>query len=114
MKGRAVFDGRRNQVKDQDWKIALHAELSSSPAAMEDSKVCDALGLRPGWSTRVADADPAYTQCKLGGPRTYVRLPDDAWPPEWRGRFKDPVVPLDKALYGHPGSGGHGERLPKD
>ena len=43
-KGRAVFDGRRTEVKDENHDLALFSELSSSPAAMEDSKLAHALG----------------------------------------------------------------------
>ena len=81
-KGRAVFDGRRGIVKGENWNVALFQELSSSPAAMEDCKVCDALGLQPGWCLSQADAEQAYTQAKLGGIPTWVRLPKSAWPKE--------------------------------
>ena len=32
------------------------------------------------------------------------------WPPEWRDKYKDPVVKLNLALYGHPDSVGHWEK----
>ena len=55
----------------------------------------------------------AYIQASINTPKraqTLVRLPRALQPPEWfdaKGncKFKDPVVLLDKALYGHPESG---------
>ena len=45
-KGRFVFRG--NEVKDQNWEVAMFQELGSSPAAMESSKAADFYGLLPG------------------------------------------------------------------
>jgi len=45
----------------------------------------------------------------LKGMATWLRMPRDRWPPEWRGRCSDPVCPMDLALYGHPDSGGYWE-----
>ena len=44
-KGRAVFQG--NQVRDQNWDVAMFQELSSCPATLEAAKVADVLGLCP-------------------------------------------------------------------
>ena len=42
---------------------------------------------------------------------TYVRLPRNRWPKWWVDKgYKDPVVPLILALYGHPDSGGYWEK----
>ena len=59
-----------------------------------------------------ADATAAYTQVKLDEaddllgpgkiPDTWVRLPKDQWPAAWVGKYKDPVVQLQRNLYGHP------------
>ncbi len=56
-----------------------------------------------------ADAEQAYTQADLKGPKTWVRLPKDQQPASW-SKFKKPVCPLRLALYGHPDSGGFWER----
>ena len=103
-KGRSVFQG--NQVVDQNADHALFAELGSAPASMEAGKLIDAFGSQPGYSKQQADARQAYTQALFKGIATWVRLPRNRWPPEWRNKFKDPVVPLRLALYGHPDSGG--------
>ena len=66
-KGRAVFQG--NNVRDQNFDVALFQDLGSSPATMEAGKAADAYGLLPGNATQQADATQAYTQSKLGGYR---------------------------------------------
>ena len=90
-KGRVVFGG--NQVYDQNWEVAMFQELSSCPATLEAAKVADVYGLGPGYGVQQADAEQAYTQSKLGGVPTWVRLPIEQWPPAWKG-MKDPVCPL--------------------
>ena len=89
-KGRVVFDG--SDVKDQDKDVALFQDLSSCPATMHASKAADTYGLFPGHITMQADARQAYTQCTLKVTETYVRLPYEAWPEEWKKRnMWDPV-----------------------
>jgi hypothetical protein len=94
-KGRVVFEG--NYVRDQNWEAALFQELSSCPATMDAAKVADAYGPRAGHSVQQSDGTRAYTQAKLGGTKTWVGLPPEAWPAEWDGMM-DPVVPLVLAL----------------
>ena len=109
-KGRVVFRG--NDVKDENQDVALFQELGSGPPTMCSGKVCDAFGLSEhDFITEQADAVQAYTQCKLKGVPTWVRLPKSQWRPEWHdAKYKGcPVVPLVKALYGHPDSGGYWE-----
>ena len=52
----------------------------------------------------------AYTQARLKGKKTWVRIPRDQWPPEWfdgsgNPKYKDPVVVLVLVLYGYPDAG---------
>ena len=108
LKGRFVFQG--NNVKDENYNPALFEELSSSPATLQAMKCVDAYGSFPGNVIEQCDAEQAYIQAKLEGTPTWVRLPRDQWPPEWKGKYKDPVVRLNLALYGHPDSGGHWEK----
>ena len=112
-KGRVVFEGC--YVRDQTGNAAIFADLSSAPATMQVGKIADFYGSLLGHDCQQADAKSAYTQAKLGGTPTWVRLPKNKWPPEWfdaRGTplYDDPVVPLDLALYGHPDAGGYWER----
>jgi hypothetical protein len=105
-KGRFVFRG--SCVKDEMNNNAIFDELSSSPATLEASKAVDAYGLIPGNSSSQCDAEQAYVQSKLGGTETWVRIPKERWPPEWK-KFRRPVVKLRLALYGHPDAGGYWE-----
>ena len=110
-KGRVVFRG--NNVKDENQDVALFQELGSGPPTMCAAKICDALGIsQDDFVIEQADAIQAYCQTTLKGIPTWVRLPKSQWRPEWHdAKFKGcPVVPLYKALYGHPDSGGYWEQ----
>jgi len=102
-KGRVVFQG--NQAKDENWEAAMFQELSSCPATMEAGKAADCFGMMPGHDLQQGDAVQSYTQSRLGGVETWIRLPEDQQPASWRG-IRDPVCPLVLALYGHPDAGG--------
>merc|ERR1712127_380015 len=105
-KGRAVFGG--DNVRDEAGNWAMFQDLGSCPATMEAARTADAYGCFPGHDAQQADAEQAYTQAKLVGAETWVRLPPEQWPDSWKG-MTDPVCPLVLALYGHPDSGGHWE-----
>eukprot|EP00971_Amphidinium_carterae_P288347 5724449-Amphidinium_carterae.1 len=70
---------------------------------MEAGKFVDFIGLLPGNVMMQSDAEMAYVQATLKGCATWVRLPRDRWPESWK-KYRDPVVPLIRALYGHPDS----------
>ena len=103
MKGGVVFQG--NQVTNQSWEAAIFQDLGSSPATMEASRVADMWGCCPGHGIMQADAPQAYIQTELLGTETWVCLPPEARPKSWKGKYRFPVVPLKKALYGHPDAG---------
>jgi len=101
-KYRIVFQG--NNVRDQDWEVALFQEMSAAPACMEASRCAEAYACFPGHSVQGRDVEQAYITAKLGGPPVYVQLPKELWTAEmWK--MKCPVVRLEKALYGHKNSG---------
>ena len=108
-KGRIVFMG--NQVRDEYHDYAIFQDLSSSPAALEGTKAIDAYGSLPDHCVMQADAKQAYVQAELDSDTaTWVRLPPEYWPDHWHGKYQDPVVPMRKALYGHPDAGGMWEK----
>ena len=90
---------------------------------MEAAKAVDAHGFLKGHVIQASDADQAYTQALLGDEvpgrgtidykvktETWVRLPPEARPKSWANlALRDPVVPLVRALYGHPDAGGYWE-----
>ena len=77
---------------------------------MESSRFVDFYGLLEGHSIETNDGVLAYTQVELKDVtiETWVRLDRDFRPKHF-DNYRDPVVPLKKALYGHPDSGGHWE-----
>ena len=73
---------------------------------MESGKCVDAWGCLPGHDLEQADAEQAYVQARLTGTPTWVLLPEDQWPQEWKDAgYRRPVIRLTRALYGHPDSG---------
>ena len=72
----------------------------------------------PGNVCQQADGKQAYAQTTLKGVETWVRLPRERWPEHWDGKYKDPVVRLHLALYGHSDLGGfwkqHCEKMLKE
>ena len=106
-KYRVVFRG--NDVRDQNFDVALFQDMGSSASTMDASRCCDAYGCMGDHITEQADAEQAYIQAVFPPdvPKTWVCLPEDEWEPSWRGKFKRPVVLLEKALYGHPHAGAH-------
>ena len=103
-KYRVVFQG--NNVKDQNWDVALFQELASTPATLEASRCADAYSCFPGHCLSGRDVEQAYLCADLSGPDTYVMLPQDMWT-EAMWKMKCPVVKLRKALYGHKNSGAY-------
>ena len=78
--------------------------------------IMDIISRLPGCDGQAADAVSAYTQVKMENahkllkipksecPDIWIRLPRHKWPKSW-SRMEDPVVPLERNLYGHPLAG---------
>ena len=76
----------------------------------------DIISRLPGCDGQAADAVSAYTQVKMEDahkllkvpksecPDIWIRLPRHKWPKSWSS-MEDPVVPLERNLYGHPLAG---------
>ena len=70
----------------------------------------------PGCAGQAADAVSAYTHVKIEEastllkiqksecPDIWTRLPKHEWPKSWSS-MEDPVVPIERNLYGHPLAG---------
>ena len=113
-KGRVVLRG--DIVKDDSGSYAVFTEQGSSASQMTAAKVMDTLSRLPGCAGQEADAVSAYTQVKMEEaskllkipksecPDTWIRLPRHKWPKSWSS-LEDPVVPLERNLYGHPLAG---------
>ena len=76
------------------------------------AKILDIISRLPGCAGQAADAVSAYTQLKIEDapkllkipksecPDMWIRLPRNKWPKSWSS-MKDPVVPLERNVYGH-------------
>ena len=83
---------------------------------MTAAKVMDIISQLPGCSGQAADAVSAETQVEMEGASTIsqipksecpdigIPLPKHKWPKSWSS-MEDPVVPLERNLYGHPLAG---------
>ena len=92
-----------------------------SGSQMTAAKVMENLSGLPGCAGQAADAVSAYTQVKMRDattllkipksecPDVWIRLPNHKWPKSWSS-MEDPVVLLERNLYGHPVAGPSWER----
>ena len=88
---------------------------------MTAAKIMDIISRLPGCDGQAADAVSAFTQVKIEDahkllkipqsefPDIWIRLPRHKWPKLWSS-MEDPVVPLERNLYGHPSAGPLWER----
>ena len=113
-KGRVVLRG--DIVKDDSGSYAVFTEQGSSASQMTAAKIMDIISRLPGCNGQAADAVSAYTQVKMEDahklfkipksecPDIWIRLPRHKWPKSWSS-MEDPVVLLERNLYGHPLAG---------
>ena len=113
-KGRVIFRG--DIVKDDSGSYAVFTEQGSSASQMTAAKVVDIISRLPGCDGQAADAVSAYTQVKMEDapkllkipksecPDIWIRLPRHKWQKSWSS-MEDPVVLLERNLYGHPLAG---------
>ena len=83
---------------------------------MTPAKVMDIMSRLPRCAGQAADAVSAYTKVKMEDapkllkistsecPDIWIRLPRHKWPKSCSS-MEDPVVPLERNLYGHPLAG---------
>ena len=100
-------------MKDDSGSCAVFTGQGSSASQMTAAKVMDIISRLPGCAGQSADAVSAYTQVKMEDapkllkipksecPDIWIRLPRHKWPKSWYS-MEDPVVLLERNLYGHP------------
>ena len=83
---------------------------------MTAAKVMEIISRLPGCAGQAADAASAYAQIRMEDastllnipesecPDIWIRLPRHKWPKSWSS-MENPVVPLERNLYGHPLAG---------
>ena len=113
-RGRVVLRG--DIAKDDSGSYAVFTEQGSSASQMTGAKVMEIISRLPEYSVQAADAVSAFTQVKMEDapkflkipksecPDISIRLPRHKWPKSWSS-MEDPVVPLERNLYGHPLAG---------
>ena len=104
---------RGDIVKDDSGSYAVFTEQGSSASQVAAAKVMDIKSRLPRCSGQVANAVSAYTRVKMENahkllkipksecPDIWIRLPKHKWQKPW-SNVDDPVVPLERNLYGHP------------
>ena len=109
-KGRIVLRG--DIVKDDFGSYAVFTEQGSSASQMTAAKVMDIISRLPGCAGQAADAVSAFSQVRMEDvpellkiaksecPDIWIPLPRHKWPKSWSS-MEDPVVPLERNLYGH-------------
>ena len=88
---------------------AVFPEQGSSASQVTAAKVMDIISRLPGCAGQAADAASAYAPKLLKIPKSecpdiWLRLPRHKWPKSW-ANIEDPVVRLERNLYGHPLAG---------
>ena len=66
-------------------------------------------GCFEGNTVQGRDVEQAYLQADMEGPPVYITLPRELWTDKMK-TMRDPVVRLEKALYGHKHSGVYWQR----
>ena len=109
-KGRVVFRG--DIVKDDSESYAVFTEQGSSASLVTAAKVMDIISRLPGRAGQAADAVSACFRLqwkmhqrhwkfpKSECPDIWICLPLHWWPKSWSS-VEDPVVLLERNLYGH-------------
>ena len=103
---------RSDMVKDDSSPYTVFTEHRSSASQVTAAKVMDIISRLPDCAGQAADAISAYTQVKMEDaptllkipesecPDIWIRLPMHKWQNSWYS-MEDPVVPLERNLYGH-------------
>ena len=105
-KGRVVLRG--DIAKDDSGSYAVFTEHVSSASQMTAAKIMDIISRLPGCRRSIGVYPSKNGRCsqiiensKIGVSRHWIRLPRHKWPKSWSS-MEDPVVPLERNLYGHP------------
>ena len=99
---------RGDIVKDDSGSFAVFTEQGSSASQMTAAKVMDIISRLPGCTSSwcsICTCPGKNGRCskimkKSECPDIWIRLPRHKWPKS-RSSMEDPVVPLERNLYGH-------------
>ena len=103
-KARLVAGG--NALLDSCGVHYREENLYGSPTSLEAVRfICWWAVMNPIHTLVQSDVHGAYLQSNLGGRPVWLVLPPLCWPASWRGKYKQPVLRLRKAMYGLQRSG---------
>ena len=109
-------------MKDNSGSYAVFTEQGSSASPMTAAKIMDIISRLPGCDGPAAGAVSAHTQVKMEDAHLSLKIPQlecpdfwirparHKWPKTWSS-VEDPVVPLERNLYGHPLAGLMGKQI---
>ena len=103
-------------MKDDSGSYAVFTEQGSSASQMTAAKIMDIISRLPDCDGQAADAVSAYTQVKIGrcsqiienskiGVSRHLDSSTTTHMAESWSSMEDPMVPLERNLYGHPLAG---------
>ena len=110
-KSRVVL--RCDIVKDDSGSYAVFTEQGSSTSQMTAAKIMNIISRLPGCDGQAADAVSAKTQVKMEDAHKFLKIPKSEcldiwirpprhkWPKSWSS-MEDPVILLERNLYGRP------------
>ena len=99
-------------MKDDSGSYAAFTEQGSSASQITAAEIMDIISRLSGCAGHAADAVSVCAQVKMEDvhkllkipklecPDIWIRLPRHKWPKSWSS-MEDPVVPLERNLYGH-------------
>ena len=107
---------RGDNVKDEQGHRAENTTQGASPSQASAAKFLDTISKLLGRAGEASDAVPAYTQVKVTEAPRLLGLSQEEFPEMWiriprrqrpisLEKIDDPVVPLQRNLYGHPVAG---------
>ena len=100
-KARGVLES--NLQRDVDGRIVRLVEpgMAVDPMTFDEMRSVTVAGLLEEDGTlEQGDAEAAYLKAMMMGDSVWVRPRRDQWPEDWRGKYKDPVVRANRAIYG--------------
>ena len=79
----------------------MFTEQVSSASQMTAAKITDVIARSAYTQVKMEDAPKQVNIPETECPYIWIRLPRHKWPQSWSS-MEDPVVPLERNLYGHP------------
>ena len=76
--GSIALSFQGNEVKNQDWHVALFQDIATALATLEASRIATCYACFPDHDIESRDVEQAYISAILGGPTTYASYPKNS------------------------------------